>query len=207
MQLEVLAHGTRAARPLLIEKGAPPLARPATNEGTNRSGDCGAVIGSLLSTGMEPVAGYAQLGEQRIAPEPLKINDLPPGGTAGFSIASLCFPERVSHLFPVVLNERWRVADDGKLQWCLQCRRRNMVRSDGSEDPRSWQGSAYCTSRRALLSNIRERAGDVEPAALAVIEQLPETYPTEKPRLPVGNGCNRGSKFVSNLTTRMNKHD
>ncbi len=67
MQLEVLAHGTRAARPLLIEKGAPPLARPATNEGTNRSGDCGAVIGSLLSTGVEPVAGYAQLGEQRIA--------------------------------------------------------------------------------------------------------------------------------------------
>ena len=39
------------------------------------------------------------------------FNDLPPGGTDGLSIASLRFLSRVSHRFPIVLSDRWRVDD------------------------------------------------------------------------------------------------
>ena len=75
----------------------------------------------------------------------------------------------------VRLNDKWRIVDD-PLQWILQRRAGNRTRSDGSEDPRAWRGSAYCTTRRALLSNIRERAGDVDPAAVAFIETWPERH-------------------------------
>ena len=42
------------------------------------------------------------------------------------------------------------------------------------------------------MRDIRERAGDVDPAALAAIEQFPEEYPMKaKPRR--GDDRNRGS--------------
>ena len=80
-----------------------------------------------------------------------------------------------SHALPVVLNDRWRVVDD-PLQWVLQYRRRNMVLSDGSENPKAWQGKHYCRTRDALLRCVREYAGDVDPVALAVIDTWPDWH-------------------------------
>lgn len=64
----------------------------------------------------------------------------------------------------VKLNERWRI-DDDPLQWVLKRRK-----------GKGWIGSAYCTTRTALLSNIRERAGNVDPAAVAFIETWQEQH-------------------------------
>ncbi len=70
----------------------------------------------------------------------------------------------------VRLNEKWRIVDD-PLQWILE-RRRGVPGKKST----GWVGSAYCTTRAALLSNIRERAGDVDPAAVAFIETWPERH-------------------------------
>lgn len=75
----------------------------------------------------------------------------------------------------VRLNDKWRIVDD-PLQWILQRRAGNRRRSDGSEDPRSWQGMSYCMTRAVLLRDIRERAGEVDPAAVAFIESWPERH-------------------------------
>ena len=77
--------------------------------------------------------------------------------------------------FPLVLNERWRVVDD-PLQWIVQYRQNNRRRGDGSVDPRSWQGKRFCRTRTALLRDIRENCGEVDPAALANIEAMPDWH-------------------------------
>lgn len=77
--------------------------------------------------------------------------------------------------FALVLNDRWRVADD-PIQWILQYRRRNMVLSDGSENPKAWEGKHYCRTRDALLRCIREYAGEVDPMAVAVIDIWPDWH-------------------------------
>jgi hypothetical protein len=64
------------------------------------------------------------------------------------------------------LNDTWRVAHDGRLQWILQRRAKNGV----------WHGNAYCVTQAALLRNIRERCGPVDPAAVKVIEGWHPTY-------------------------------
>ena len=69
-----------------------------------------------------------------------------------------------------VLNDRWRVVDEG-LQWILQVRKgRPTAKSSG------WQHRCYHVERPALLRSIRELCGDVDPDALAVLETLPERY-------------------------------
>lgn len=73
---------------------------------------------------------------------------------------------------PLVLNDRWRVVND-PIQWILQYRRRNMVLSAGSENPRAWEGKHYCRTRDALLRCIREYAGEVDPMAVAIIGTWP----------------------------------
>ena len=76
----------------------------------------------------------------------------------------------------VQLNDRWRIVDD-PLQWIVQYRRNNRGRSDGSEDPRSWEGRRFCRTHTALLRDIRENCGEVDPAAVAIIEALPDWHP------------------------------
>ena len=70
-----------------------------------------------------------------------------------------------------VLNDRWRVIDDG-IQWVLQKRK-------GRPTPKSsgWRGRSYATSRASLLDCIERLCGSVDPAALRVIEGLPADHP------------------------------
>ena len=70
----------------------------------------------------------------------------------------------------VRLNDKWRIVDD-PLQWILE-RRRGVPGKKST----GWVGSAYCTTSAALLSNIRERCGDVDPAAVAFVETWPERH-------------------------------
>ncbi len=70
-----------------------------------------------------------------------------------------------------VLNDRWRVVDD-PVQWLLQRRERT-----ASEKSSGWAGEHFCRQRRSLLRDIRENCGEVDPAALAVIEALPDRHP------------------------------
>ena len=70
----------------------------------------------------------------------------------------------------VRLNDKWRIVDD-PLQWILE-RRRGVPGKKST----GWVGNAYCMTRRALLRNIRERAGEVDPAAVAYIEPWPERH-------------------------------
>jgi hypothetical protein len=73
------------------------------------------------------------------------------------------------------LNDRWRVIDSGEphpyRQWILQYRK-SMKR------PNRWSAEppfgSFCQTRAVLLRCIREKARTVDPAALAVIEALPE---------------------------------
>jgi hypothetical protein len=78
-------------------------------------------------------------------------------------------PSRVpdpTHDFPIQLNRKWRVSFD-TMQWILE---------RGRQGDR-WRGSAYCVTRQALLRNIRERCGHVDPDALAEIESFPPWHP------------------------------
>jgi len=75
--------------------------------------------------------------------------------------------------YPLVvarLNDRWRVIDSTcGLQWILQRRDAGLTAK--------WRGSAFCRTRDGLLSNIKERCGQVHEAGLRAIEQLPVRHP------------------------------
>lgn len=70
-----------------------------------------------------------------------------------------------SAAFPIALNERWRVSFD-PLQWILERRRGER-----------WIASSFCVTRQALLRNIRERSGEVDPDALAKVNSLQPWHP------------------------------
>ena len=77
----------------------------------------------------------------------------------------------------IQLNERWRVADDGELQWMLQrkANKGRAQRADGSlRSP--YRTRSFCETRAALLRCIREYCGQVDGAALRTVEGLPERY-------------------------------
>ena len=93
----------------------------------------------------------------------------PPDGGEVAS-ASLPAPAHPSNCLVAQLNERWRVVAD-PLQWILQKRK-----GTPSKKKSGWQGSSFCRTRKALLRNIRERCGEVDPKTLAEIEALPEWH-------------------------------
>lgn len=71
-----------------------------------------------------------------------------------------------------VLNDRWRVVDD-PLQWILEVRKgRSRSRATG------WTGRRFHCQRTALIRSIRELCGEVDPAALAVLDALPQRHPS-----------------------------
>ena len=79
--------------------------------------------------------------------------------------------ESVRPPFPILLSDRWRVVFDD-LQWILQHRQaRKSNKSSG------WCGRSFCTTRGVLKRDIRRLAGDVDPAALAIIDGLPDQHP------------------------------
>lgn len=70
------------------------------------------------------------------------------------------------------LNDRWRVVQD-TLQWILQVRRgRKTGKATG------WKGKRFCQWRRTLIRDIGELCGEVAPAAMALIEALPDWHPS-----------------------------
>lgn len=69
------------------------------------------------------------------------------------------------------LNDRWRIMDH-RLQWILQVRQ-GPQRKKAS----GWRVEHYCRQRTSLLRCIREYCGEVDPAALAVIETFPDWHP------------------------------
>lgn len=76
------------------------------------------------------------------------------------------------------LNDWWRVAEDGRLQWFLQERRATAARAG---DRRAtgryrWDTRSYNAFRPVLERNIKAWAGVVPAAALADLAALPERY-------------------------------
>ena len=69
-----------------------------------------------------------------------------------------------------ILSDRWRVIDD-PLQWILQVRR-----GHPSQKASGWRTQHYCRQRTTLLRLIHEICGEVDPAALAIIEALPHLH-------------------------------
>ncbi|MBD9522422.1 hypothetical protein IB262_21230 [Ensifer sp. ENS02] len=67
-----------------------------------------------------------------------------------------------------VLNERWRVVHDGRSRpyssWELQYR----------AAPGKWHSKSFCQHNWSLMAAIMRKAGDCDPAALAVVTALPE---------------------------------
>ena len=76
----------------------------------------------------------------------------------------------------VQLNDRWRVIDES-IQWILQYRRRKVCAGAKSSKNKAWEGRRFCRTRPALLRDIRENCGEVDPDALATIEELPDWHP------------------------------
>ena len=73
-----------------------------------------------------------------------------------------------------VLNENWRVIDDG-VQWILEKRHgRPTSKNTG------WRRRSYPTSRKSLLASVEKWCGSVEPSALRILEALPEDHPPSK---------------------------
>ena len=81
-------------------------------------------------------------------------------------------------LAPVRLSEKWRVVESPATwipQWILERReRRPNAKSSG------WEGKSYCVTRAGLQLAIRERCGPVDPAAMTIIDTLPEKHPNTK---------------------------
>jgi len=92
----------------------------------------------------------------------------PPGSPAAVGALKSRLNEGADDCPAVVakLCARWRViiAASGAPQWILQHR---------GAGPKAWRGDFFCQTRRMLLLAIRERAGAVDPEALAIIMALP----------------------------------
>src|SRR4029453_11180525 len=69
------------------------------------------------------------------------------------------------------LNDGWRIAHDGALQWVLQ---RSSVNRRTSA--RRWQGRHFHVERDPLLRSIRELCGDVDLSAAEGIKGWPPRY-------------------------------
>ena len=70
------------------------------------------------------------------------------------------------------LNDRWRVVDS-PIQWILEYRAGKISHSDESKNRKTWKGKRFCRTRDALIRDIGELCGNVDPAALEVITALP----------------------------------
>jgi hypothetical protein len=68
------------------------------------------------------------------------------------------------------LNDGWRLAHDGSLQWILQRR----MSKPGK--PAKWGGRRFHVERDPLLRSIRELCGDVDQSAAETIMGWPRRY-------------------------------
>jgi hypothetical protein len=79
-------------------------------------------------------------------------------------------PRSAKNQEPFQLNARWRViaCRDG-IQWILQYRNRTETVAGGD-----WRGRSYCRTREALIRCCRAYSGEIDPAAVAALQTLPE---------------------------------
>ncbi|MFQ6239686.1 hypothetical protein [Sinorhizobium meliloti] len=74
-------------------------------------------------------------------------------------------------IFPINLNDRWRVVEDD-CSWVLQYRRgRANAKSTG------WYSRSFLRRRDCLIERIRRLCGEVDTSAISVIKTLPEVHP------------------------------
>jgi hypothetical protein len=79
----------------------------------------------------------------------------------------------VSPIVIATLNDRWRVVDDGEVQWILQVRKgQETLKSTG------WRDRRFHLSRTGLCASIRELCGPIAPEAETALDQLQENYTT-----------------------------
>jgi hypothetical protein len=78
------------------------------------------------------------------------------------------------HAVVAQLNDDWRViVCRAGIQWILQHRA-------GERHGRTrWAGRSFCRTSEALNRVSRERAGPIDPAALAILESLPARFVEE----------------------------
>src|SRR4029450_5580101 len=69
------------------------------------------------------------------------------------------------------LNDGWRIAHDGALQWVLQ--RSSVNRSTSA---RRWQGRRFHVERDPLLRSVSELCGSVDQSAVDTIKLWPPRY-------------------------------
>ena len=71
----------------------------------------------------------------------------------------------------IVLNDLWRVRDDG-VQWILEVRKgRKRARASG------YVGRRFHVSRTGLRASIRKFCGEIDPMDTRAILRLPERHP------------------------------
>jgi len=73
------------------------------------------------------------------------------------------------------LVQRWRVIDD-PLQWVLQYRRNKHGSGDEGAKDVTWEGRRFFRTRTALIRDIGELCGPVDPKALAIIAAMPDRH-------------------------------
>jgi hypothetical protein len=88
----------------------------------------------------------------------------------------------------VRLNEKWRVVEcRAGIQWILQ-RRKSASNGVG------WSSRSFCRTSEALRGVVREHAGNIDPAAAAILAGLPawieEFVPERRGRPDSGGGLN-----------------
>jgi hypothetical protein len=80
-------------------------------------------------------------------------------------------PEGVAVEFPIYLSHNWRVEYD-RLQWILAVRKGRK-----NDKGTGWRGRSFCTTRTTLRRETLRHCGDIDPAALEVIDRLPAAHP------------------------------
>jgi hypothetical protein len=74
------------------------------------------------------------------------------------------------------LNDRWRViAGTCGIQWILQ--RRGSPEKARRDD---WRGRSYFRTREALIRCSHALSGQIDPAASAILANLPERFPEKR---------------------------
>jgi hypothetical protein len=68
------------------------------------------------------------------------------------------------------LNKNWRVVDD-PLQWVLQRRKGNPRKKNSG-----WRDRSFCRTREGLSRCVRDYCGEIDAAAFAKINTLPDHY-------------------------------
>ncbi|MDA0652760.1 MAG: hypothetical protein O3C49_05720 [Proteobacteria bacterium] len=93
------------------------------------------------------------------------------------------------------LNDRWRVIT-APLQYILQYRENTVPGSAKSPRHSGWKGLRFCRTRTALLRDIKESCGQVDRAALEIIERLPAWHDDTVKKEEPAPGCSISARAI-----------